>query len=124
DRHSSYAVHFAAGFDEAVARHAMSGAWRAVEPGFDSVSAAVRSLLADHPETTGLVVHNEGALTAVLATLRTSGLRVPQDMSVVVVAPDDMARNHSVELSGVAVPAEEMGLRAVDLVLDQLDGVK
>lgn len=122
ERRISYAVRFVAGFEGAVADRGVDGHWRPVSTGFDAVGAAVRDLLTERPETTGLVVHNEGALGSVLHTLSRLGLRVPQDMSVVVVAPDAMAVDHGVRLTGVAIPAEEIGLVAVDLLLDHLEG--
>jgi DNA-binding LacI/PurR family transcriptional regulator len=78
--------------------------------------------LTERPDTTALVVHNEGILGAVLATLRRQGLRVPEDISVAVICPEDLAVNQGVELTGVAVPAEQIGRAAVEMVLRQVDG--
>jgi len=68
------------------------------------------------------MVHNEGILGAVMGTLRRLGLRVPEDISVAAICPEEMAVNQVVELTGVAVPAEQIGRAAVEMVLRQVDG--
>lgn len=44
-------------------------------------------------------------------------------MSVVALCPDEMAEHAEPPLSSVAIPAEEVGGRAVELLMDKLDGV-
>lgn len=121
-RHSSYALAFEAGFEAAVARRGVVGRWYPTEPDYERASAVVERELHEHPETTALLVHNEAVLGAVLSTLRRLGRRVPDDISVVAIGPDEMATNQSVPLTGVAVPADQMGRLAVEMVLSQLDG--
>ncbi len=88
--------------------------------------AVVRECLDDvfrqQPHTTGLVVADEAALASVLADLERRGLRVPEDVSVVAVCPDTVATGQSVPLTAVAVPAAELGRRAVDIAMSQLHG--
>lgn len=122
DRRSSYAVAFAAGFEAATHGRGMSARWYPTAPGYDSASALVERELREHPATTALIVHNEGILGAVLATLRRIGRRIPEDISVAALCPDDVALNLGVELTGVAVPAEQIGRAAVEMVLRQVDG--
>ncbi len=121
-RHSSYALAFEAGFEAAVARRGVVGRWYPTEPDYERASAVVERELHQHPETTALLVHNEAVLGAVLSTLRRLGRRVPDDISVVAICPDEMATNQSIPLTGVAVPADQMGRLAVEMVLSQLDG--
>jgi len=122
ERKSSYAVAFAAGFEAAVDRHGIRGRWYPTEPSYESTSRLVERELTEHPETTALVVHNEAVLGAVLATVRRHGRRVPEDVSVVAICPEEMALNQSVQLTGVAVPAMQIGRIAVELVLQRLQG--
>ncbi|MEV6829485.1 LacI family DNA-binding transcriptional regulator [Amycolatopsis sp. NPDC051102] len=81
------------------------------------------ALFARHPDVTGLVVHNETALPAILAGLSRRGLRVPEDISLVAVCPESLTAHHPVELTTVAIPAREIGALAVETVIGQLDGV-
>jgi DNA-binding LacI/PurR family transcriptional regulator len=122
ERGSTYALAFAAGFEAATHRLGMDARWSASEPGYHATGALLERALEERPGTTALVVHNEGILGGVLATLRRQGLRVPEDISVVAIGPEEMALNQGVELTGVAVPAEQIGRAAVEMVLRQVDG--
>jgi DNA-binding LacI/PurR family transcriptional regulator len=84
----------------------------------EEVDAIVRRL----PEVTGLIVHNEAVLPMVLDALRAAGRRVPEDVSVVAIAPDDIAEMTTPAVSAVDLPAEEMGERAVELLMAKLAG--
>ncbi|WP_410570116.1 LacI family DNA-binding transcriptional regulator [Amycolatopsis sp. cmx-4-61] len=79
-------------------------------------------LFARHPDVTGLVVHNESALPAVLAGLHRRGLRVPEDISLVAVCPDSLTAPGLLDLTCVAIPAREIGALAVETLIGQLDG--
>ena len=79
-------------------------------------------LLAIRPELTGIVVHNEAAVGHVLAALARLGRRVPEDISVVAICPDEVAERAHPALTSVLVPAEDVGRQAVDLLMRKLDG--
>ena len=68
------------------------------------------------------MVHNEAVLPALVSELRHRGLRVPDDLSVVAVCPETMAEQHAVALTTVAIPAEEVGKQAVEMVVRRLAG--
>ncbi|RCG28734.1 LacI family transcriptional regulator [Sphaerisporangium album] len=92
------------------------------EEGFDEVSATVASLLERHPGLSGLVVHNEAAVGHVLGALRALGRRVPEDVSVVAICPDDVAERASPPLTSVPIPADDVGRQAVRLLMTKLEG--
>lgn len=120
-RHSTYALHIQEGFAAAVARRKLRSAFVPMEQNFDGVTTALEALFEAQPDTTALVVHNEGSLATVLSVLERRGLRVPQDVSVVAFCPNDMATAQQVPLTNVAVPAEDLGRAAVAMVMDLLD---
>ncbi|MBP2479603.1 DNA-binding LacI/PurR family transcriptional regulator [Crossiella equi] len=91
------------------------------DPG--AAQALVRTVLRERPGVTGVVVHNESVLDPVLAEFRRAGLRVPQELSVLAICPDELAERAAVPLTSVAVPAEELGEQAVDLLFSKLDGL-
>ncbi|HEX3650025.1 MAG TPA: LacI family DNA-binding transcriptional regulator [Pseudonocardiaceae bacterium] len=122
ERGTSFAGRFLRGFAATAHERGLIAASSACAPSYDAAHACVDDLLRDHPGTTGLVVHNEAVLPAVLAELRQRGLRVPEDVSVVAVCPEDMATNQSIALTSVAVPAAELGRSAVELAMRQLGG--
>ncbi|HEX5407726.1 MAG TPA: LacI family DNA-binding transcriptional regulator [Pseudonocardiaceae bacterium] len=122
ERGTSYAGRFLRGFTTTANERGVVAASYACAPSYDDVHTCLDDVLREHPRTTGLVVHNEAVLAALLSDLRQRGQRVPQDMSVVAVCPEDMATNQAIPLTAVAIPAAELGRSAVETVMRQLNG--
>jgi DNA-binding LacI/PurR family transcriptional regulator len=122
ERGTSYALRFRAGFEAAAAEAGVRASVHALSVGHHEVEAQVDALLRDEPAVTGLVVHNEASLPALITTLRARGRDVPEHMSIVALCPDDIAETQSVPLDAVSIPAAEVGRRAVELALRQLAG--
>ncbi|NUR88091.1 MAG: LacI family DNA-binding transcriptional regulator [Nonomuraea sp.] len=112
------------GFLAALAEHGLEGVALPCEETFASVRSTVSDLLAARPGVTGLVVHNESAVGHVLSVLGQLGRRVPEDVAVVAICPDDVAERASPPLTSVLVPAEELGREAVRLLMAKLDGAE
>ncbi|GGS82242.1 LacI family transcriptional regulator [Planobispora rosea] len=110
------------GFTEAVDRYGLTGVALPCEETFEEVAATVGGLLEHNPDLTALVVHNETAVNHVLGALRLYGRRVPEDVAVVAICPDDIAERSSPPLTSVLVPAEDVGREAVRLLMDKLEG--
>lgn len=122
ERGTGFARRTREGFVAALAEHGLRGAALPCEDTFDEVYETLRDLLLDRPELSGLVVHNEAAVGHVLGALRQLGRRVPTDVAVVAICPDDVAERASPPLTSVLIPAEEVGREAVRLVMDKLEG--
>src|SRR4051812_3208170 len=73
----------------------------------------IASLLSRRPAITGLVVHNEAAVPHILSALASLGRRVPDDVSVLSICPDEVAERANPALTSVLVPAEQVGREAV-----------
>ncbi|MEU2061355.1 LacI family DNA-binding transcriptional regulator [Streptomyces sp. NPDC013455] len=95
---------------------------RPCEGGYDAMARTLARIFDERPATTGFVVQNESAVEPLLALLRQQGRAVPEDVSVVAVCPDQVAVQASVRLTSVAIPAQEMGRRAVEHLVAKLDG--
>ncbi|MGC9667877.1 LacI family DNA-binding transcriptional regulator [Planosporangium sp. 12N6] len=121
-RETGFARRTAAGFDEALRRRGLEGTIRPCEPTPDAVLATVKELLSEYPDLTGVVVHNEPTVTPLLDAFRALDRRVPEDVSVVAICPDDVAERVRPPLTSVSIPADEVGRRAVELVMAKLDG--
>lgn len=120
-RETGFAQRMAAGFGSAAERLGVAPMLRSCEPDAASVRQTVTGLLAEHPDLTGLVVHNEPAVAPLLDALRAAGRAVPGDLSVVAVCPDELAERSTPPLTSIAVPAHDVGQRAVDLLMNKLD---
>jgi DNA-binding LacI/PurR family transcriptional regulator len=122
ERGTGFARRTREGFAEAVSRHGLTGVALPCEENFDQVSAEIEELLDARPGLSGLVVHNEAAVNHVLGALRQYGRRVPGDIAVVAICPDDIAERSSPALTSVLIPAEEVGRQAVRLLMEKLEG--
>lgn len=120
ERGTSYAARLLEGFRREAAKRKVQASVHPCAPGYDSVSACLDQLLAADRGTTGLVVHNEAVLGPLLLELRRRSLDVPADLSVITLCPDDVAESLPVPLTSIAVPAQELGTIAVEMVMARL----
>ncbi|WP_092375838.1 LacI family DNA-binding transcriptional regulator [Micromonospora phaseoli] len=120
DRETGFAHRTRAGVVEAADRHGVEAVTEPCEENAADVHARVVELFTRHPELSGLVVQNEAAVGPVQAALVGLGRRVPYDVSVVAVCPDQFAEHASPRLTSVPVPAEEIGRQAVSLLMRKL----
>jgi DNA-binding LacI/PurR family transcriptional regulator len=121
-RHTSFAARTLAGFERRSRERGLRVVHRPSEPGYASTAGALSRILDERPATTGIVVQNETALEPLLRLLGHFGRAVPEDVSVVAICPDQLALHTSPKLTGVSIPAQVMGRRAVELVMAQLAG--
>jgi DNA-binding LacI/PurR family transcriptional regulator len=94
---------------------------RPCEGSYAAVSATLSRVFDERPGTTAFIVQNEAATDPLLALLRQAGRAVPEDVSVVAVCPEQVAAHASVPLTSVAIPAQEMGRRAVEQVVARIE---
>ncbi|MEW2635161.1 LacI family DNA-binding transcriptional regulator [Streptomyces sp. NPDC048389] len=122
ERRTGFAERTLAGLRSAAGAHGLRLLHRPCASGWTAVDATLGRILEERPGTTAFVVQNEAAADPLLALLRQRRLAVPEDVSVVAICPDQVAERASVPLTSVAVPAQEMGRRAVEQVVAVLDG--
>ncbi|MCM2410493.1 LacI family DNA-binding transcriptional regulator [Streptomyces sp. RKAG290] len=95
---------------------------RPCEGGYPAMAQTLSRIFDERPGTTGFIVQNESAVEPLLNLLRQQGRAVPEDVSVVAICPEQVASQASVRLTSVAIPAQEMGRRAVEQVVAKLSG--
>jgi LacI family transcriptional regulator len=121
-RDVAYAVHARDGALAALRGQRARTAWAPSDGQPADVARALDGLLAKVPDPTGLIVYNERALPQVLDRLAGLGLRVPQDVSVVAVCPDDEAERLRLPVTSVSLPVEDLARTAVRLLAGQVNG--
>ncbi|MFI8526832.1 LacI family DNA-binding transcriptional regulator [Promicromonospora sukumoe] len=120
-RHTSYAERMMRGLRDQARASGVTATVEACDSTPAGASAAVDLLLTTAPETTGIVVHNEGALPHVLSRLAERGLVVGTDIAVVAVCPTDVALSQRIPMTSIDLPAEDIGKVAVDMVMARLE---
>ncbi|MDX3072022.1 LacI family DNA-binding transcriptional regulator [Streptomyces sp. MI02-7b] len=121
-RHTGFAERTLQGLRTRAAERGVRLIHRPCEGSWESTAGTVSRIFDERPGTTALVVQNEAAIGPLLSFLRQRGRAVPEDVSVVAVCPDQVATQSAPRLTSVAIPAQEMGRRAVDLVMTKLGG--
>jgi DNA-binding LacI/PurR family transcriptional regulator len=116
-----YAFRTRRGVTDELARRRLDFRGFATETTLEAVQSALCRLFDEAPGLSAVIVHNEGVLDLVLQGLSRLGRRVPEDVSVVAIARDALARQVVPPLTCVPVPADEMGRQAIAL-LSSYDG--
>ncbi|WP_337062658.1 LacI family DNA-binding transcriptional regulator [Kineococcus sp. G2] len=84
----------------------------------EGARACLAELRARLPAPTALLVHNEAALPHLLGALAAEGARVPADLSVVSIGAPGAGER---ALTGLEVPALDIGRSAVEALLERID---
>ncbi len=116
-----YAFRTRRGIAEGLTRRRLEFHGRSAEPTPEGIQSTLQALFKEAPELTALIVHNEGVLDLLVHGLDRLGKRVPGDVSIVAIARDAIAQQVVPPLTCVAVPANEMGRQAIEL-LSSWDG--
>jgi LacI family transcriptional regulator len=120
-RKVAYAAHARDGALGALKAGGARAAWTACDGSPAGVARSLDILLAKKP--TALIVYNERALPLVLDRLAGLGHRVPADVSVVAVCPDEEAERSTQALTAVSLPVEELAQTAVRILAGLVKGV-
>jgi DNA-binding LacI/PurR family transcriptional regulator len=123
DRGSNFAPRFRDGYLASGASRGVATAFHTTEATREAVAEALDDLRRQLPDLTALVLNcNEDVHAILLELLRERGVRVPEDLSIVS-ACSSFSTDHLVPaLDVIPLPAEEQGRRAVELLMQQLDG--
>ncbi|GEC09482.1 LacI family transcriptional regulator [Streptomyces spinoverrucosus] len=121
-RQTAFAQRVVQGFTAAADRHRLSSAVRPCEASPAAARAVAEQLLSEQPALTGVVVHNEAILEPLTDAFEQLGLRVPGDLSITAICPDELAESLRVPVTSIALPSAEVGSRAVELLMRKLDG--
>ncbi|WP_031508337.1 LacI family DNA-binding transcriptional regulator [Streptomyces megasporus] len=124
ERHTGFAERTRDGLRARAAELGVRLLHRPCEGSYAAMAGTLSRILDERPDTTAFIVQNEAVIDPLLSLLRQLGKAVPEDVSVVAICPDQVAVQASVRLTSVAIPAHEMGRRAVELVMAKARGEK
>ena len=132
-------AHLAAAFDqetfrlrESTYRTSLGAAGIPVRPEYgvrayfdiESSTAAARRLLEVQPELTAILCDDDLLAAGAYKAASALGRRIPDDLSVVGFDDIELARMLEPELTTVAIPAGQIGARAMEIVLGLVNGEK
>ncbi|MGW0821536.1 LacI family DNA-binding transcriptional regulator [Streptomyces sp. NPDC002845] len=121
-RQTAFAQRVVQGFTAAADRNGLASAVHPCEASPAAARAVAEQLLREQPALTGVVVHNEAILEPLVDAFEQLGLRVPGDLSVTAICPDELAESLRVPVTSIALPSAEVGARAVELLMEKLTG--
>ncbi|GHS87983.1 LacI family transcriptional regulator [Actinomycetota bacterium] len=122
ERRANYAVRMRAGVLEEGAAHGLTPGVVPCEPTFAGGMRAVEQMLAQYPDVTGVIVHNEAALPGVVAALNQRGLTSPDAISLLAVSVTEADDMMSAPITSIDVPGQDIGRVAVQMVMARLEG--
>ncbi|RCG26608.1 LacI family transcriptional regulator [Sphaerisporangium album] len=109
-----------AGFLRAIAERQVEGVHTCCADDATSGVSCVERLLVEHPALTAIATINEAAVPGMYRGLEQAGLSVPRDFSIAGVAGRYLAENLHPPLTAADVPADELGAKAVELLIERI----
>ncbi|CAM5680651.1 LacI family DNA-binding transcriptional regulator [Streptomyces coeruleorubidus] len=116
-RRTASAHRLVEGFTAAAVHHGLASSVHPAVPAPAEARGIADRLLREHPALTAVVVHNAPLLEPLITAFQRLGLRIPEDLSITAVCPDDPAT-----ITSVPLPAAELGTRAVEVLMETLHG--
>ena len=122
EKEYGYATWALQGYEKACQQFGLPALWRTVDLKNDHTESVVRSLLADHSDMTAIIVPQEIGVPGLLKGIQDSGLRVPEDLSIITQFNDPMSELITPPLSTISFPAREMGYQAARILIGHMTG--
>lgn len=121
ERRANYAIRMRDGVREQAARTGLTVDVLPCDPTYAGGVAALDQVLAEHPDVTGLVVHNEAALGGIVDALERAGRSIPGDMSLVAINAANIAESLRRPVDSITVPGHSIGQIAVEMAMGRLN---
>jgi DNA-binding LacI/PurR family transcriptional regulator len=121
-RHVNYAERARRGFIEAAGEAGIEHVELACDASLEAAEAALVELSERMRGLDGLVVHNEALLPFLHAACARAGLAIPAQLSIVAVAPENIAQAAAQPWTSVSIPADQIGRIAVDMLMARIEG--
>ena len=122
EKEYGYATWALQGYEKACQQYGLPILWRTVDLKNDNTEAVVHNLLTDHPGMTALIVPQEIGVPGLLKAIQASGLRVPEDLSIIGLFNDSMSELITPPLSTISFPGHDMGYQAARILIGHMTG--
>jgi DNA-binding LacI/PurR family transcriptional regulator len=122
EKEYGYATWALQGYQKACHQFGLPILWRVVDLKNDNTESVVLNLLADHPDITAMIVPQEIGVPGVLKAIQASGLRVPEDLSIIALFDNSMSELITPPLSTISFPAQDMGYQAARILIGHMTG--
>ncbi len=120
-REYGYATWALKAYQETCQQFGLPGLWQAVDLKSNHVHDVVLEFLGENPEITAIVTPQDAGVPGILRAVRSRGLRIPQDISVVGLLSDSLAEFITPPLTSINFPSREMGQEAANILIAQLE---
>jgi DNA-binding LacI/PurR family transcriptional regulator len=110
------------GYEKVCSQYKIPNLSYKAENGLENVKNATINLLKELPEITAIVSVSDTAVAGILSAINFLGLKIPDDISVVVLADEKGAELTSPPLTTLVFPALSMGYDAAKLMINALEG--
>lgn len=91
-------------------------------PTYAAWPTMLKQILSRQPRPTALLMHNEGRVLHILEILSSEGIRVPDDLSLIIFDDDMLLSTASPPIACVRQPLQQMARQAVDLLIQRTQG--
>jgi len=119
--HYGHKIRAMNGYEKVCAKYNLSKFSCEADIGLDNVKQAVMDLLKEHPEITAIVSVFDTAVAGIFSAIKSLGLNIPDDISVVGLANEHGAELTSPALTTFYFPALSMGYDAASIMINKLE---
>lgn len=109
------------GYEKVCAQYSIPKLYGEADSGLENVKFATLHLMEKHPEITAFVSVFDTAVAGIFSAVRSLGLRIPDDISVVGLADEQGAELSSPSLTALQFPALSMGYDAANIMINELE---
>jgi DNA-binding LacI/PurR family transcriptional regulator len=110
------------GYKDACRQYGLPVICERVQMATESVEKGVLHLLAKNPQLTAIITTQDMTVTGIIKAIQNRGLRIPEDISIVASAIEQMAELTTPPLTTINCQAEAASYQAAMLLIEQLEG--
>jgi DNA-binding LacI/PurR family transcriptional regulator len=119
--HYGPSIRASEGYEKVCAQNNIPKLYCKADNGFENVKFATLNLIKKHPEITAIVTVFDTAVAGIFSAIKSLGLSIPDDISVVGLADEQGVQLASPSLTALHFPASSMGYDAAKIIINELE---